>query len=321
MKKIKKYILLLMVFFVFFSTMSCSKKSSKPDSKTANDPKPMPKVIKEIEKNILKIMTQADKIPYFEKVIIEKKVIQEEKKRESLQIEELKNKENNKKAKEDLSNTIPQQEEPKPMMITESILSELMKRENISSDHNATEKPPKNTAETWKKINDTIKGIHDQWNILEPLLMQESVSSDIIADFETTLNALTECGVQQNYLDTMITANRLTFYLSKLRPYFKKTISPTIYTLKYYVRNIVLNTAIDNYTTAQENLNQMKEQSQNIKSELIQKKSKSIADKFDVSIVNLQKAIDKKDMTLIKINASIVLKNIILVEEKLATAM
>ncbi|QXM06255.1 hypothetical protein [Crassaminicella indica] len=315
MKNLKPHILFIMILLITFSAASCSKKPQKPSSKSENQQKPLPKIVEEIEKDALKIMYAADMVPYFQRVIIEQKKIEEKEKIEKIQMEIASKDNKDQKKKEDSSSNI--KEKPKPKTIEESILTELLKKEKASSDENQAEKPPKDITETWKKINTIIVGIHNKWNILEPQLTQQNVSLDIITGFEETLDRLTKHGIEQNYFGTMTTANMLTSYLPKFMPYFKKEIPPTVYTLKYLTRNMVLQAAIGNYTDAQKSLNQIKEQGQTIKSELIEKKAKSTADKFDASVTNLQKALDKKDIHLIKINTSIVMKNIMLMVDDL----
>ncbi|WZL74584.1 hypothetical protein QBE52_07800 [Clostridiaceae bacterium 35-E11] len=316
MKIMKKHILLLLTVCIIFSA-SCTQKPQKPKEKQEDGLKPMPKVIEEIEKDTLKIMNQADMVPYFERVIVEKKKIEEDKKIEEMQMSKPAENANDQKPEEKPKEMSSSQEQPKPMTIAESILTDVLKREEVSSNASETKKPPKDIAEVWKKINTSIKGLHYKWNILEPLLIQQNITPETIKEFEDTLDNLTKYGIDQNYFDTLSSANRLTAYLPKFMSYFKTEISPITYTLKYHIRSVVLNSAIGQYSMAQEALNKMKEQSQSLKSELIEKKAKSTADKFDASILNSQKSLDKKDLNLIKINASIVMKNVMLMMEDL----
>ncbi|MCT4605325.1 MAG: hypothetical protein N4A64_04330 [Marinisporobacter sp.] len=318
MKILKKHILLLMTLFIIFSSASCSKKPQKPSSKSENEPKPLPKVVEEIEKDALKIMNTADMVPYFQRVIVEQKNIKEKEKMEKMQMAQKNNQDQKKQEEPSKDPQQQEQEKPKPKAIEESVLAELLKKEKVTSEDNQAEKPPKDIAETWKKINETIVGMHNKWNVLEPQLTTASVSPDIITEFEDTLDTLTKYGIEQNYFGTMTTANELTSYLPKFMPYFKKEVPPTVYTLKYLTRNIVLQAAMENYSICQENLNQIKEQGQTLKSDLIEKKAKATADKFDASVINLEKSIAKKDMNLIRINASIVMKNIMLMMDDLA---
>lgn len=319
MKILKKHILILITLCMVVCIASCTKKPQKPNSASKNQPKSLPKVVEEIEKDALKIMHQADLIPYFERIIIEKKKIEEQKKVEQIQMNIAK--ENKENASKPTESSGSEQEKPKPMTIEESIFTELLKREKVASDDNQMKQPPKDITEIWKNINTTIIGIHNKWNVLEPLLIEQSVSPDIIADFEETLDTLTTYGIKKDYLTSITSANKLTSYLPKFMPYFKKETPPTIFTLKYLTRNVLLNAAINNYPSAQKDLDQIKEQGQSIKSKLIEKKAKSTVDKFDASVINLQKSIDKKDLNLIRINASIVMKNIMLMIDDLAESI
>ncbi|WP_053957600.1 hypothetical protein [Inediibacterium massiliense] len=315
MKNSKKYISLLLIICIILFSTSCTKKVQKPTPKKENEPKPLPTVVKEIEKDTLTIMNQTDMIPYFQRVIVEKKIIEEEK----IQIESVKKEEkkDEKTTNQETSKIV--EKEPKPMTIDESILTDILKKEDTNSSKEA--KPPKNIDETWKKINQTILMIHNKWNVLEPLLVAQSVSPDIISGFEETLNMLTTYGINKDYMNTITTTNHLTSFLPKFMPYFKIDIPPAIYTLKFLTRHAVLNAAMGDYVSAQKSVEKIQETSQSVKSTLIEKKAKSTVDKFDVSVINLSKSIEKKDMHLIKINGSIVMKNIMLMIEDVTKSM
>ena len=317
MKSTKKIHFFIIAFFLIFSLSACGQKPQKPSPKTEDTPPEMPKVIEELEKDLLKIMTLADKIPYFERVIIETEKIEEEKKKEEAEMAT--GGEESKSQPKESSQT--PQVQPKPMTIEESILTEVLNKEKTSSEDKEEEKPPKDITETWKSINTTTRGLHDKWNVLEPLLIQQSISPETVAEFEDTLDRLTNLAINNNYFGSITTANRLTLFLPKFMTVFKKDIPPTVYVLKYHVRDVVLNTAVENYPQAQESLNHIKEQGQSIKSDLIEKKAKSTADKFDASVINLQKSLDKKDINLIKINAAITMKNIMLMKDDLAASV
>jgi hypothetical protein len=263
--------------------------------------KSIPPVFKEIEKDTLKIMQQTDQIPYFNRAIAEKKAIEQKNKK-------MEDKKTSKKS-EEKSQSSP--EEPKPMMFRENILKDLLEKEKQGSENNKKEaKPPKDISETWEKINTTILQLHSKWNVLEPLLIQQSTSTEMIAAFKDTLDNLTKYGINKDQFGTLVTANNLTAYLPKFMIYFKKQVPPEIYSLKYHVRNIVLNAAADNYPAAEESLRQIKQQGEMLKTTLIEKKAMSVINQFDTSTTNLQKSLQKKDIDLIKINAGIVMKNI-----------
>ena len=322
-KTITVLVMIFLIFLIFFIS-ACSKKPLKPAPKSEDAPPEQPKVIEEFEGSVLKIMTLADKVPYFERVIVEKQKSEEEKKMEQAQMAQ--SSEQQPQAEKPTSSDegggqSQETEQPKPMTIEEGILDEVLKREKESSEQNGEEKPPKDISGTWQNINTTIRGLHNKWNVLEPLLIKESMSPEVIAEFEDTLDKLTNLGIDKNYFGTITTANKLTSYLPKFMTVFKKEVPPTVYTLKYHVRDVVLNTAVDNYPQAQESLNQIKEQGQSIKSELIEKKAKDTADKFDASVINLQNSLDKKDINLIKINGAIVMKNVMLMKDDLAASM
>lgn len=324
MKFIKRSIILLITLSMICSLIACSKKAKKPSEKNETQPK-LPEVVKELEKDILQVMNNADMIPYFERTLSEKKKIEEEKKAEELQMQAVKKndskeQENDTKKEDKEKEEKSQEKKPKPMTIDDTILTYVLKKEEVASK-DSSEKPPSDLSEIWKKINLSIVDIHNKWNVLEPLLTKQGVSSDSISDFKDSLNTLTNNGIQNKHLDTIIEANLLTSYLSKFIPYFKSEIAPSIYILKYHTRHIVISASIDDYETALKNFNSIKEQSVSIKTKLIEKKVKSTAEKFEASVINLGKALEKKDIYLIKINASIVMKNLMLMTEDLASSI
>ncbi len=331
MMKIKKWGILVIVFCILITSISCAKKPQKPSPKSENEPKPLPKVVEEIEKDALKIMEQVDKIPYFQRVIVEKEMIEQKKKTEEAKMKAAEGGEGSSEEQkqggeqegkqegggQEKSQSSGEEEKPKPMTIEEGILTELMKREKSKESENEAQKPPKNLDEVWTTVNSTILGVHNKWNVLEPQLIQEGVSPESISSFETTLDNLTIFGLEKKYFETLSVANNLTAYLPDFRAYFKKEVPPSVYTLKYEVRNVVLNGAVGDFDTAQVSLVKLKEHGQTLKPQLIEKKAKDTADKYDASVNNLGKSLAKKDLQLIKINSSIVLKNILLMEEDL----
>ncbi|MEW9124239.1 MAG: hypothetical protein AB2421_16125 [Thermotaleaceae bacterium] len=327
MKGIKKNIFFCITLSILLVISGCGQRAQKPAEKSDNQQKPMPKTIEEIENDAIKVMQLADLIPYFEKAIEEKEAKEEEKKQESAQQTMAQGNgqgggqkgEQDGKAQEQEGQSSEQEvEKPQPRTLGDVTLTEILIREKTGDQEMQMQKPPEDITETWKDIHSTVKGIHDKWNVLEPVLIEENVPPEIISNFENTLDALTNHSMEDKYFETLSTANLLTSHLPKFMGYFKKDVPPTVFSLKYLVRSVVLYAASENYPAAQESLNKIKEQSQSVKSELIEKKSKSTADKFDASVSNLQKSLENQNLNLIKINASIVMKNVGLMRDDLA---
>ena len=331
MRMNKKGILFLLMISMILMITGCGQKQKKPSPQSENQQKPMPKTIEEIESDAIKIMQLADLVPYFEKAIEEKKTKEEQQKQEAAQQTMAQgggqggggqggDQGGGQQGQQGQPAGGVQQEppQPQPRTLGDVILTEVLLREKTGGENNQMQKPPEDITETWKEINTTIKGIHDKWNVLEPVLMEENVPSETIAGFENTLDTLTAHGMQNKYFETLSTSNLLTSHLPKFMGNFKKDVPPTVFTLKFLVRNVVITAASENYQGAQESLDKIKEQSQSVKSKLIEKKAKTTADKFDASVSNLQKSVEKKDLNLIKINASIVMKNIGLMRDDLA---
>ncbi len=327
MRTTKKGILFLLVLSIVLSIIGCGQGAKKPSPQSDNQQKPMPKTIEEIENDAIKVMQLADLVPYFEKSIEEKEAKEQQQKQESAQQTMVQGggqgggqAGDQGGGEQEQQGATGQQEppQPQPRTLGDVILTEVLLREKTGGDDNQMQKPPENITEIWKEINTTIKAIHDKWNVLEPVLIEENIPPETITGFENTLDTLTSHGMQNKYFETLSTANLLTSHLPKFMGNFKKDVPPAVFSLKFLVRNVVITAASENYQGAQESLNKIKEQSQGVKSKLIEKKAKPTADKFDASVSNLEKSIKKKDLNLVKINASIVMKNVGLMRDDLA---
>jgi len=277
-------IVLLLLVLMLFSTGCGGEK--KPEGNRQGQ-KEMPRAITEIEKGLLSIMQQADLIPVTNRLS-----------------EQAQSKAAN-GAGEDKKKESSTQE--KTLTFEETLLGELLQRElEGEGNENGKQEPPESTEAIWDNIKKTITELHMRWNELEPLLIEENISPAEINNFEEGLDSLTVSGTEQNYFGTMAAANQLSRPLAKFMASFaEKTIS-SAYEMKFHVRNIVLQAAIDDYAGAQKSLDYLKEQSPSLANKLDKEEFRAL----ETSLDNLQRVLQKQNLDLVVLNAAVVMENV-----------
>ncbi|MCK4259456.1 MAG: hypothetical protein KAX49_10785 [Halanaerobiales bacterium] len=307
MRKYKFTIILLMIFCTLFIISSCTSKSEQSSPKSENSPKPIPPEIEEMESTILKIMNQVDLVPYYEKQIKEKK-LEEKEQKEILT------------AKEDGTEKKEEEFKPKPITTNDILLSEILKKEKPQEEGDEEKKItiPDDIIFIWHEINTEINSLHDKWNDLESILLEAKSFPKELTGFKNNLNNLTISSSKYNYLETLVTANRLTSYISLFTKGFKSETPPSIYDIKYHVRQIIIDSAINEYNKVNENFSAIKNHEETIVFKLIEEKSKEDATKLKSSISDLESAISLKDISIIKVKAGVVIKNVTSIKEKLS---
>ncbi len=276
-------IVLFMFMFLLILLPGCTR-GDREDTE-GSKPQTVPREISDMETRTLKIMQQADLIPYIEKA--------SEQGDETKKWEEL--------------------------TFDDTILGEVLKREAEDGSLGDGEKQslPEDAEEAWDMIKVAITDLHDQWDRLESHVTEENISQEVIDDFEEVLDRLTVSGSGQNAFDTVATANQLTQYLAKFRVPFEEAPSPLAYELKFHVRNIVLNAAESSYEIALESLTYIQEQQAALKKALDEQDAADSAEELNTSLDNLQRALEKQDFELVKINAAVVMGNLIQAIEKI----
>ena len=265
-------------FIITLLLVAVSGCSMNENNEESSQPKrEAPGEIEKIEEIALKIMQQADLIPLT-------------------------------KAATEQPNEESQSEET--ITFEETILGEVIQKEmNNSGEEN--QELPENTEEIWDSIKESITELYQQWDELEPQLTRENISPDIIKSFDETMDNLTVSGTEENHFSTMVSANQLTEYLSRIMAPFEQNLVPAAYHFKYHTRNVLLAGAANNYLEAQNSLAYMEELKQKISKELDNQGEGETAEKLDISLTNLQRVVDKQSLDLMKINASILMENII----------
>lgn len=297
----RKTFFLMLLFLTLFITgcsrfFGCSAEKEKPEENSRGQSE-IPEEITKIETASLEIMYDADLIPLVE--------LLSKQSGENTGTGEQKTEEDKKK----------KTEQDVELTFEKTILGEVLKRElDMKNNDEKNSQLSKNTEKIWDNIKITVTELHEDWNELEPVLIQKNMYPDTINSFEESLESVTIFVSEENYFGTLTAANELTGYLSKfLAPFAEKTIS-TVSELKYHTRNIVLSAAVDDFEEAQKSLNYMKEQNRSVISTL---EGKNKYKDLNTSLNNLQRALDKQDIGLINIKAAIVMEDLIKIRGEL----
>ncbi|MGI6096925.1 MAG: hypothetical protein ACOYBM_02255 [Dethiobacteria bacterium] len=130
------------------------------------------------------------------------------------------------------------------------------------------------------------------------------------------LDQLTISSIEENSLGTLVAANELTAHLSGFMFSFAEDRA-LVYELKSFLRDILLEAAVDNYGEAQANLAYMQEQLPKINEMLKEKKGKEQAEKLRLALDDLKRALDEEDAALLKVKAVVVIENLLQISKKI----
>ena len=277
---LRKKCLLLFLFSLLFFCAGCGGGDNPEGNRQAQ--KEMPRAIPEMENGLLIILQQADLIPVTTRLSEQGQ---------------------------------PAQSDLELLTFEETLLGELLQRE-MEAEGGEKQKPPKNTEIVWDTIKEKITELHSLWNELQPLLMEENIPQTEIVNFEEGLDNLTVLGTEQDYIGTMTTANRLAGHLAKFMLPFTETKVSLAYELKYHVRNIVLQAALNDYARAQESLNYLEEQSPALANKLDEEEFNALK----ASVDDLQRVLLKQNIELVILNSAIVMENMVQAIEKISNS-
>ncbi len=315
MKKIKFSITtVIIISLILFSLSSCTQKSNNSNPESDESILILSKIAT-IETEIIGIMNQVDLIPYFEKQIEEKKSKEEEKKQMEILTGKKGGEGNNSEQKsEEDGETF----KPEPITIDDILLLKITEKESPDIIEEQKEKEiPDDILFIWHDINNNIDKLNVEWDDFKPKLMQKDIPTNAVIGFEKTLNGLTISGAERKYMETLLKTNTLTSYIPQFITNPKDKTSASIYNIKYYLRQIILDIASNNNETITNNLTEINTSKEKLIAKLKEKKFAELAEKLKLSISSLESAILEQDLNLIKIKTSIVMKNVRTVKEKL----
>jgi hypothetical protein len=302
-----KYTMTIMLLCLLFLAVGCPRQENPQGG--GQQQKPMPEEVEGIERSAVEIMTQADLIPLIAKV---SPPMQGEQGGTQQGVGE--NQQN--------QGGGGVQGQKETITFEETILAEVLKREQAGQVGGGQESGegqdiPKDTEEAWDKIKMTLVELYNQWNTVEPLLVEENVPPEAINGFEEALDNLTMASTNKDYFGTLTAANQVTKYLAQFMDPYGDNASSQATELKYYLRSLVLNAAIEDYVSAWENFNQLKIRERPIVNDLEEQDARETAEEYKSSLNNLERALEKEDIDLIKINAAVVMDNIMQINEDL----
>ncbi len=276
------------------------------DNPDENEQVEMPTEIMEMESGLLRIMQQADLVPV---------VLAEQRRPYNRTAEQTNEDAGDEAAEEDSAEedeTVVSQVDE--LTFEETILREVLEKEGDAADATAEEELPESTEIIWNNIKETVAELHTHWNELEPLLVTENITQDVIDYFEEGLDNLTVFITERDYFGSMDAANQLTNPLAEFMIPFTENIVSLTHELKFHIRNIVLQAARDDYAGAQESLDYIKEQRPDLSKELDEAEFRELETALD----NLQRVLNKQNLDLIILNAAIVMENMAQVIERTA---
>lgn len=162
--------------------------------------------------------------------------------------------------------------------------------------------------DTWKEISSTVNKLHYQWNGYLPSATKKNANRQLIDNFDNALNALTSTIQTKDKNQTLLAANNLYSYIPDFYMLYKTESSPEIKRIRYYARNIVLNSNISNFEQADKDIISIKATWAIYKNTIAQE-NQDLSSKLDYSIYELEKVVAEKNQPLIDIKGRITISN------------
>ena len=161
----------------------------------------------------------------------------------------------------------------------------------------------------WSEVNFTITNMHYQWNGYLPVAAKKGASKKQVDDFSNALNYLTVTSTGKNKLETFLSANSLYSLIPDFARLYRTENSPEIKRIRYYVRNIILNSEVPNWEQALNDTNNLKSTWAIYKNTIPEEQHEN-ADRLDYSIYEIEKAVNNKNVQLIEIKGKVCMTNI-----------
>ncbi|GEM_PF-1592396 len=326
-RKNYKFVSLLLIIFVL---TGCGRNPQKPnlEKQKHNSPK-LPKILRELEDEVLKIMYDLDSVTGIEKAIEKEKLTSTEEMGSSVEVAAQSSQSNDKKdsksSKKEEDKKEDKKEEDKEKskekvdmqkLIKENkIIIPLLDATDVKGSFAKSPTPPTDITKVWTKINDSVTEVHKKWNVLEAQLIPVSVPLAKAEEFEKILNDLTLSVMNNEKLNSLKLANELTRITTDFRSYFDGAANHGVYGMYYHIRGSILFAASDNYVGALQHLDEASKIASSLRQDLIRQNSQDILQKFELSIEDLKKQLEDENFYLSQIKAPIVIKNIKLMQD------
>jgi hypothetical protein len=154
---------------------------------------------------------------------------------------------------------------------------------------------------------------HYQWNKLLPPAVKKGSKKDSVDNFSKALNRLTTTAIGKNKTNTLLAANQLYPYIPDLYSLFKGKASPEIKRIRYYSRNIILNSLTGNWTEADSDIGNLKS-IRSLHKNALSKGQQDMDNKLDFSIFELEKVVKERNQPLTEIKGRVAFSNIETIE-------
>ena len=183
------------------------------------------------------------------------------------------------------------------------------KGQSSSAGKKTSQQKPANPPEKWSEVDKLVNNLHFQWNEFMPEVAKKGADMKFIDSFDTALNSLTTTVATKDKEKVMTAANELYKNIPDLYSIYRTKMSPEAKRLVYYTRNIVLESARDNWPQVKKD-NDSIEKSWSLFRNTLDKEQQQIADKLNFSIYELKKVTGDKNKQLSGLKGKIVLNNI-----------
>lgn len=322
-----RFISLLLIVFVL---VGCGQNAQRPNpEKKEDNPPKVPKVLTELDEEILKVMYDLDSVTGIEEAIKKKKLLETEQANTSMEVaaqsggegqgeKSASSGEQGSSKKED-SKKIEEKVDLQGLIKESKIIIPLLDASEIKGNFVENPTPPEDIDRVWTQISDSVTNLHKKWNVLEAQLTPVNVPRQKSEEFEQILDNLTLSVMNREKLNSLNLANELTRITTDFRSYFNGAAEHGVYGMYYHIRATILFAASNDYKGAVDHLDEASKLGANVRQDLIKQDSQDILQKFELSIEDLRKQLVDENFTLSQIKAPIVIKNIKLIEEELRT--
>jgi hypothetical protein len=142
-----------------------------------------------------------------------------------------------------------------------------------------------------------------------PEIAKKGADMKLVDNFDNALNKLTTTVATKDTEKTLAAANALYSYIPDIYSLFKTKMSPEVKRMVYYTRNIIFETAKDNWNQVKKD-GETLDKSWSLFRNTLEKEQQKIGDKLNFSIYELNKVVSEKNKHLADIKGRIVLSNI-----------
>ncbi|NLL51296.1 MAG: hypothetical protein GX248_01175 [Peptococcaceae bacterium] len=174
------------------------------------------------------------------------------------------------------------------------------------------------SSDPWQQAASDIESLHSAWNDYMPEITQKGASKELLDKFSDALNNLTKAVETKDKNKTMLAANNLYAGIAEMYALYKIKTVPGLKLLIYHTRNVILNSAIENWSDTNTARDDLKAAWSLVRTTLEGQKDGEV--KLDLSINELDKVIKEKNIDLIEIKGKLILANIESLQKSLKEA-